>query len=109
MKNNLKTAAAALILAVTVSTSFAFDITSTPDLADVSTAAFTVMAGTYTADIGANTGVVSQDGVTANNTAYIDQTGSSNFAAIVQTGTTVNNTAAIFQTGTNNRAMINQH
>jgi uncharacterized protein (UPF0333 family) len=113
MKKQLKLTAAALLLAVTASTSFAADfVTGINDIASVHTwaeAAMLLSVGANAAE--QNIGLVSQVGDL--NIAYIQQsTGTgSNFAAIIQdaTSATVSNVGYVFQAGTGNRAVIYQH
>ncbi len=122
MKKNFKIAVAALVLAVSASSSFAqnVDLASLVDTSDgglVGTKAFvdaefTLATGvsTYTE----NVALISQSG-DLGNIAYIDQSGGAgNFAVIIQedgTGTTpasAGNVAAIVQKGSYNRAVISQ-
>jgi uncharacterized protein (UPF0333 family) len=113
MKKQLKLTAAALLLAVTASTSFAADfVTGINDIDSVHTlaeAAMLLSVGANAAE--QNIGLVSQVGDL--NIAYIQQsTGTgSNFAAIIQdaTSATVSNVGYVFQAGTGNRAVIYQH
>jgi hypothetical protein len=107
MKKHLKIAAAALVLAVIASTSFALDISETSDMTSVITEAETEISALGTVLLTQNIGLVGQAGGDVN-TAFINQSGTGNFAAITQDSTASANMAAIIQTGTNNRAWINQ-
>lgn len=113
MKKQLKLTAAALLLAVTASTTFAADfVTGITDIDSVHTLAKEAMVLGYGANAAEqNIGLVSQVGDL--NIAYIQQsTGTgSNFAAIIQNATSagVANAGYVFQSGSGNRAVIYQH
>lgn len=113
MKKQLKLAAAAAILAVTASTSFAADfVTGIIDIDSVHTlASAEMLIGYGTSSAEQNVGLVSQVGDM--NIGYINQsTGTGgNFAAIIQDATSagVANVAYVFQAGSGNRAVVYQH
>lgn len=117
MKKQLKIAAAALVLAVTASTSFALDFDTTTlmltdiigtDLGtyqDLGLGEMNVGHGASTSD--QNVALIAQSG--SNNIAYISQEGSSNFAAIVQVDSNaISSVAYVSQSGDFNRAYVNQ-
>jgi len=118
MKKQLISVAAALVLSVTASTSFAADAPALPvvDLAD-STAdlgvyhsmAITEMnLGFGTSSTVENVAYVGQNG--DNNIAYVSQKGANNFAVVTQDAIAagVANVGYVSQTGNLNRAVINQ-
>jgi hypothetical protein len=114
MKKQLKLMAAALVLSVTASTSFAVPELPVVDLADSSAdlATYHDMAivemnlGFGTSSTVENVAYVGQEG--DSNIAYVSQTGVGNFAVITQVNTTQANVAYVSQTGDTNRAVINQ-
>jgi len=118
MKKHLKTAAVALVLAVSASTSFAqsVDLDTFAGTADggiamtlaVVTAEWAVATASSTNP--ENVALIAQSG-DLGNIAYIDQSGGSgNFAAIMQEEVTggLGNKAVIVQKGSSNRAVISQ-
>lgn len=113
MKKKLKLVTAAVVLALTASTSFAADFaTGITDIDSVHTLAEAAMVLGFGANAAEqNIGLVSQVGDT--NIAYIQQSGGtgSNFAAIIQdqVTATVSNVGYVFQSGSGNRAVVYQH
>jgi hypothetical protein len=113
MRKQLKLAAAAAIITITASTSFAADfVTGITDIDTVHTLAQAAMVLGYGAnDAEQNIGLVSQVGDM--NIAYVQQSAGagSNFAAIIQDATSagVANVGYVFQAGNGNRAVIYQH
>ena len=111
MKKHLKLATAALVLAVTATTTLAADFATTiTDVDTIHTRASLEMAAGYGANTAEqNVGLISQTG--DYNIGYANQTGAGNFTAIIQNATTatVANVAYVFQDGNSNRAMVYQH
>lgn len=114
MKKQLKLAAAAAILALTASTSFAAGDfhTGISDIDSVHTLAESAMLLGFGANAAEqNIGLVSQVG--DKNIAYIQQSGGTgnNFAAVIQDAASagVANAGYVFQNGTGNRAVVYQH
>ncbi len=120
MNKQLKKAAVAVIFAITATTSFAASSAFTDaviantsaDVTTFETLATTEMSFPYGNNTAIeNVALVAQSG--DSNLAYINQTGTGNFAAIVQNPASgsgaVSNVAYAIQTGDNNRAVIIQH
>lgn len=101
-----KLAAFAALIAVS-SASFAIDldVTTVATVDDVAALAQGEFAAAGTVGFEGNAALIVQEG--ASNLAYVDQTGSLNFAAIAQ-GTNDANLGTIWQIGDENRATIIQ-